>query len=73
MSEMFCGSLPFPGSNTMEIYQMQMRNEPVMPSTLWPGISPELEAVILRCLRRDREERYPSARELNAALTGMRA
>jgi hypothetical protein len=57
----------------MEIYQMQMRNEPVLPSTLWPGISPELEAVILRCLRRDREERYPSARELNAALTGMRA
>jgi len=73
MSEMFCGSLPFPGSNTMEIYQMQMRNEPVAPSTLWPAISPELEAVILRCLRRDREERYPSARELNAALTGMRA
>jgi HAMP domain-containing protein len=73
MSEMFCGSLPFPGSNTMEIYQMQMRNEPVTPSKLWPGISPELEAVILRCLRRDREERYASARELNTALTGMRA
>jgi serine/threonine-protein kinase len=73
MSEMFCGSLPFPGSNTMEIYQMQMRNEPILPSKLWSEIPPELEAVILRCLRCDREERYASARDLNAALTGMRA
>jgi HAMP domain-containing protein len=73
MSEMFCGNLPFPGANTMEIYQMQMRNEPVLPSKLWADIPPELEAVILRCLRCDRDERYASARELNAALTGMRA
>ncbi len=73
MSEMFCGSLPFPGANTMEIYQMQMRNEPVLPSKLWSDIPPELEAVILRCLRCDRDERYGSARELNVALTGMRA
>jgi serine/threonine-protein kinase len=73
MSEMFCGSLPFPGANTMEIYQMQMRNEPVLPSTLWSDIPPDLEAVILRCLRCDRDERYATARELNAALSGMRA
>ena len=32
-----------------------------------------LEAVILRCLRRDRQERFASARELNAALTELRA
>jgi hypothetical protein len=29
--------------------------------------------VILRCLRRDREERYASARALNLALTELRA
>lgn len=73
MSEMFCGGLPFTGANTMEIYQAQLRNEPILPSKLWPEIPPELEAVILRCLRRDREERYASARELNAALTELRA
>jgi HAMP domain-containing protein len=73
MSEMFCGGLPFPGANTMEIYQMQMRDEPILPSKLWPEIPPELEAVILRCLRSDRDERYAAARDLNAALTGMRA
>jgi len=73
MSEMFCGGLPFTGANTMEIYQAQLRNEPILPSKLWADIPPELEAVILRCLRRDREERYASARELNRALTELRA
>ncbi len=73
MSEMFCGGLPFTGANTMEIYEAQMRNEPIRPSKLWPEIPPELEAVILRCLRRDRQERFASARELNAALTELRA
>jgi serine/threonine-protein kinase len=73
MSEMFCGGLPFTGANTMEIYQAQLRNEPILPSKLWLEIPRELEAVILRCLRRDREERYASARELNAALTELRA
>jgi hypothetical protein len=29
--------------------------------------------VILKCLRRDREERYATARDLNAALTELRA
>jgi HAMP domain-containing protein len=73
MSEMFCGGLPFTGTNTMEIYQAQMRNEPILPSKLWPEIPPDVEAVILRCLRRDREERYATARDLNAALTELRA
>jgi len=73
MSETFCGGLPFTGSNTMEIYQAQMRDEPILPSKLWPEIPKELEAVILKCLRRDRDERYATARELNAALTELRA
>jgi len=73
MSEMFCGGLPFSGANTMEIYQAQMRDEPILPSKLWPEIPRELEAVILRCLRRDREERYATARDLHAALTELRA
>jgi eukaryotic-like serine/threonine-protein kinase len=73
MSEMFCGGLPFSGANTMEIYQLQMRDEPITPSQLWPEIPIELEAVILRCLRRDREDRYATARDLNAALTDLRA
>ena len=73
MTEMFCGALPFSGSNTMEIYMAQMQQEPAKPSALWPEVRPELEAVILRCLRRNVDERYASAADLGAALTQLRA
>ena len=73
MSEMFCGGLPFPGGSTMEIYHAQMRNEPVRPSQMWAEMPPELEDVILRCLRCHREERYASAQDLHLALTALRA
>lgn len=73
MTEMFCGGLPFSGNNTMDIYMAQMQQEPTKPSDLWPEIRPELEAVILRCLKRVPTERYASAAELGAALGQLRA
>jgi serine/threonine-protein kinase len=57
----------------MEIYQAQLRNEPVRPSQLWAEMPAELEEVILRCLRCNRDERYASAQELHVALTALRA
>ncbi|MEZ5521950.1 MAG: protein kinase [Dokdonella sp.] len=73
MSEMFCGGMPFAGANTMDIYQAQISDEPVRPSALWPDIPPELEAVILRCVRSAREERYASAAELGLDLSRLRS
>ncbi|MEO8670509.1 MAG: protein kinase [Tahibacter sp.] len=73
MTEMFCGALPYTGNNTMEIYMAQMQQEPARPSALWPEIRPELEAVILRCLHRNRTERMATAAELAAALSQLRA
>jgi methyl-accepting chemotaxis protein len=73
LSEMFCGKLPFTGSNTMEIYMAQMQQSPIRPSEYWPEIPPELEAVILRCIARAPEDRFQSVGELGAALTAIRA
>lgn len=73
MTEMFCGALPYSGSNTMEIYMAQMQAEPTRPSVLWPEIRPELEALILACLKRHRDERPASAAELAASLAQLRA
>ena len=42
MCEMFCGKLPFSGSNTMEIYIAQTQQEPIKPSAYWPEIPPAL-------------------------------
>jgi len=73
MSEMFCGGMPFVGANTMEIYQAQVNDTPVRPSNLWAEIPPELEAVILRCLRCAPEARFASASELGLALSQLRS
>jgi eukaryotic-like serine/threonine-protein kinase len=71
--EMFCGRLPFTGSNTMEIYLAQMQQEPIKPTEHWPDMPPPLEALILRCIARDPATRYQNAPELAAALAGLRA
>ncbi len=73
MSEMFCGGLPFAGGNTMEIYQAQISDAPIPPSTLWPEIPKELEAVILRCVRCSPDARFASAAELGVALSRLRS
>lgn len=72
MCEMFCGRLPYAGANTMEIYLAQMQHEPVRPSQYWAEIPPALEAIILRCLARRADDRYPSASELAADLGAVR-
>lgn len=73
MSEVFCGGLPFPGGNTMAIYQAQLNDEPMRPSALREDIPAEVEAVILRCLRCDPSARYPSATELARDLGKIRS
>jgi serine/threonine-protein kinase len=73
MCEMFCGKLPFAGTNTLEIYIAQTQQSPIKPSEFWPEIPPELESIILKCLSRQPAERYPTANDLAAALAQLRA
>jgi serine/threonine-protein kinase len=72
MCEMFCGKLPFTGSNTLEIYMAQTQAEPIKPSEYWKEIPPTLEAIILRCLQRKPADRFSSATELSQALAQLR-
>ncbi len=73
LCEMFCGKLPFTGSNTMEIYMAQMQQAPIKPSEYWPEIPVDLEAVILRCIARRAEDRFQSINDVGAALAQLRA
>lgn len=50
----------------------QVRNEPVSPLLhVAPDAPPELAEIVDRCLARDAEERYPSARALQADLAAF--
>lgn len=73
LCEMFCGQLPFVANNTMELYIAHSQTAPIAPSTLWPEIPKQLEAIILKCLEKPQEARYASAEALLDALNQLRS
>ncbi len=69
--EIFSGRLPFNAASPMEIALQHLKEEPAPPKTHWPEIPPRLEAAILRCLKKDPAERYPSVADLLHDLEGL--
>jgi serine/threonine protein kinase len=61
--EMLTGKTPFRGSNPFAVMNDRMVNNPIPPRELDPGISPQLQEVIYRALRRDPVARYATADE----------
>ncbi len=53
-----------------EFLMAHVRDEPVRPSARVPGVPADLEAVLLRCLRKDPAERFARAADLRAGLRG---
>ena len=68
--EMATGALPFRSESAVGYLALHLYQEPPPPSELRPelNISPALERVILRCLEKDRAQRFASAAELGRAL-----
>ncbi|WP_375758373.1 protein kinase [Corallococcus exercitus] len=58
------GQVPIPGANGLEVLNNIPTAEPRPPRLLEPGLPPDLEAVALKCLEKDRSARYDSARAL---------
>ena len=73
LCEMFCGSLPFNATSTMELYIAHSQTVPIAPSTLWPEIPKPLEAIILKCLEKPPAARFVSAEALLDALNQLRS
>ena len=66
--EMLTGTVPFTGDAAVEIAMKHLSNIPEPPSTRREGISPDLDAVVMRALAKDPEQRYASADEMDADL-----
>jgi eukaryotic-like serine/threonine-protein kinase len=69
--EMFCGRPPFTGPTYIALLTQHLTEQPPRPSTICPGIAPELEAFLLRALEKDRMRRFGSMSEMAAALAAF--
>jgi serine/threonine protein kinase len=61
------GRLPFRGETVTETMTQIIRDEPADAATVNPRVSPALNEIIRRCLRKNRDERF-TAEELRDAL-----
>jgi eukaryotic-like serine/threonine-protein kinase len=59
--EMLTGKTPFRGPNPFAVMNDRLVNNPIPPRELDPEISPELQEVVYRALRRDPAGRYATA------------
>jgi tRNA A-37 threonylcarbamoyl transferase component Bud32 len=65
---MLTGRRPFEGSNQSAIMHQALNGEIDRPSAVAPGISPALDAVVLKAMARRPEDRYQSASAFAAAM-----
>jgi len=67
------GQLPFRADDWYELARLHVEEPPTPPREIRPGISRAFEKIVLTCLAKDREQRYPTARELAEDLEGILA
>jgi WD40 repeat protein/tRNA A-37 threonylcarbamoyl transferase component Bud32 len=62
--ELLVGHLPFQGATFADTMMLALRQEPVPPRRLQPGIPRDLETICLKCLEKSPWNRYVSAEAL---------
>ncbi len=67
------GEQPFPGESMTAVSYKVVHTEPVPPRKLNPSVPLKLESIILKCLAKNPQERYPTGEELARELGELRA
>ncbi len=65
------GQLPFRSSDWYELARLHVEQPPSPLREIRPEISRAFEKIVLTCLEKDREARYPTAKELAEDLEGI--
>ncbi|HEX6211454.1 MAG TPA: protein kinase [Methylomirabilota bacterium] len=65
--------LPFSAGNFVDLLHAVIHDDPPFPRTHRPDIPRDVEALVLRCMRKRRDERYGSMREVIAAMDRLAA
>jgi serine/threonine-protein kinase len=66
--EMLSGNTPFSGDNSLAVMAQHLRSAPPRLDRIQHGVSPQLAAIVARCLMRQPDERYDDVEALVAAL-----
>jgi serine/threonine protein kinase len=69
--EIAAGKLPYNPKTIFEAAKMHRHDALTLPSALRPDFPPELEQIVVRCLSKNRDDRYATAGELAQALRGL--
>jgi serine/threonine-protein kinase len=67
------GAPPFARETGVEVLTAHLRDPVIPPSRCRPGIPPDLERVVLRCLEKDPAARFPSAEAVVESLSACQA
>jgi serine/threonine-protein kinase len=66
--ELATGTMPFHAETMPEIVAKVLSTQPAAPSQLRPGIAPAFDALVARCIEKNRDNRFQSVQEFMAAL-----
>ncbi len=66
--EIITGRKLFEYTDRLSLMVAQVQKQPIQPIDIEPGISPELNAIVLKALAKEPDRRYQSAEEFLAAL-----
>src|SRR5262249_22803063 len=66
--ELLTGQPPFRAGTPLDTLLQVLERDPERPRAVNPAADPDLEAVCLKCLARDPQQRYASAADLEADL-----
>lgn len=70
--EMVGGRVPFPGETASDVISLILHDEPLPLTRIAPEVPTELEWIVKKALRKDREERYQTAKELLTDLKNLK-
>ncbi|GAA4308259.1 Stk1 family PASTA domain-containing Ser/Thr kinase [Klenkia terrae] len=66
--ELVTGAPPFTGDSPVAVAYQHVREDPRTPSSINPGVPPELDAILLKAMSKNPANRYQSAAEMRSDL-----